>query len=311
MHPLTVESMCCEYCGFELECTWYPARTMRPHELDAFISEIDDINTSRGRRLTYGFFAQDAGSEWRRAFLLQTFWCVIRRGGIACGFAYNVDMGDLNGQRVVHAGLIRFGRPLGPEMIIAAYLPLWLGNILNFGPHVATSITHIPLIADVFGQFAHGVFPRYSYSPHPDGDYRAVLHRVIEGYILPVLRYPREAVCEHTYRVLNALTTSHDGFETRWSRVGRSPDPACKTFFEQSLSFRQDETGELHVCDDLIQIGRISNCFPSGRRVLDQLRRLKLPCIRGYFGDAGSARLPSSLTGDQRTVLAELLVPNK
>lgn len=299
--------MQCEYRGFELDCVWYPAQTMCSQNLRSFVSEIDKVNAAGKQRLAYGFFARDAHPRWRYNFLRRTAWCLIRREGVACGFVYNVDLGDVDGRRVVHAGLIRFSRHLGAEMFVAAYLPLTLGNLLNFGPHALSSITHMPLIAELFGCFARDTFPVCSVLPQTQYNYQAVLHRLRDAYILPVLRYPRDAVGEHNYRITNTLADSKDGFETRWSRIGRFCGPDSKAFFEQSLNFRQDNLGELHICDDLIQIGKIGHCFPHNSRVADQLQRLRLRRVLGKPSEAGRARVPRSLGSQNQAVFERFL----
>src|SRR5690606_33254431 len=122
------------------------------------------------------------------------------------GYAYQFDLGEVNGTPLIHAGLVQFSRRLAPGMIAAATVPLVWGNLKNHGRYACSNITHIPLIASVFWSGVDDVYPSISLpSEQLRGRYAAQLERLTEQYIVPVLGYPAQSVCRETYRICGSL----------------------------------------------------------------------------------------------------------
>jgi hypothetical protein len=255
--PLAVSRVATQYEDLAIETLWYPSRTLDGGRLEALIDEIDQVNLARGRPLTYGYFRRGVSAEERHAFLRSTIWSVIRRRDQPCGFVYCADLGDVAGSKVIHAGLVRFAVALGADAIIAAYAVIWSGNVRNYGPHVCTSITHLPLIAGLFDMHVNDGYP----SPQGRGggcppEYVPALTRLRDAYIRPVLGLPAETLCGRTARLCGSMETA-EGFATLWRAVPKHPDPAYTSLFESTVRFREDERGRKHICDDLVQIGRV------------------------------------------------------
>lgn len=276
MPRLAVERLCCEYRSLTFDCIWFPGETLGTNEVETLLDEIGAVNTGR-TVLDYGIFDPAATAEQKHTFLQRTIWCVIRHEGHPVGVVYNVALGELAGKPVIHLGLVKFSRRLGGDSIIAAYMPLCIGNLLNFGPFWATSISHVPFIIGCVSELAHDVYPgiqqqdevlRVHYAEH--------LRLLRDEYIVPVLGCHPESVCERTFRIQGTLADVRHGFNLRAASLPRYDDESCNSFWENWLRTERDEQGEVCVVDDLIQIGEIDYRFLGKKMFYDRVNTLKL-----------------------------------
>lgn len=260
MATLLSEHLRWTYGDVHFECIWKPRRQLSDVAAVDFLNTIDAINNKSRQPLRSGFFLPTRSLAWRMEFLERSIWCVIHAVDGPVGYAYQVDLGTVAGQRFLHAGLVQFSRRLGGEMIAAATLPLVLGNLERYGSYVCSNITHVPLIASVFWSGVEDVFPHpVRQSAEEGGPYRAHLRHLGESYISPVLGHPADSICTETFRIRDSLLRGEKAYKTRWDELPRALDSRHTDFLDSWLRFRIDEAGVRHVCDDLIQIGRVTD----------------------------------------------------
>jgi hypothetical protein len=197
------------------------------------VAAVDGVN--RTRPVGYGFFAPSAAPAVRHRFLDRTAWCLVSDARGPCGFAYTYDLGEAGGRPVVHAGLVKFSRRLGRDVFHAVYVVLLSVELAHRGPFVATSVTHLPAIADTFARGISNVYPSPDGSVGLREQYLPALRLLRDEYVVPVLGLPPGAVCERTYRLVGSLAAPGPGFETDWRTAARHSPESAASFLADRL----------------------------------------------------------------------------
>ena len=96
--------------------------------------------------------------------------------------------------------------------------------------------------------------------------YKGVFELLKREYIGPVLGTDLSKVCDRTYRIRDSLVAVGPGFETSWQKVPKSTSTLCNLFVKEWLGMHEVD-GQLHVKDDLVQIGQVDFRFLAGTKV--------------------------------------------
>jgi hypothetical protein len=243
--------------GLQLKSVWYPGKTLAPKELKHFEADIAYLNEGVGH-LDYGYFAHDASERDRKQFLEKSIWCIAYGRGVPLGFVYNYFIGEHAGIPILHSGLVKIKSVFGKEFIKLPYAPLVLGNLFNFGPHYYSSISHLPIIIELFSDLFSEVYPAYHrQESRLRAQYRSVLAKLKDNYLIPILRYDSAHVDDRRYTVRNSILESEAGFNKQWNTLPKSNLFVCNQFVHEWLNVKLDEAGNPVVSDDLIQIGKV------------------------------------------------------
>lgn len=273
MRSLVIKQWQLKYDDFLLRCFWYPGLHLAEPDLDRLTASLETVNKAEPR-LNYGFFSESADSNYRRNFLNRTIWCVMEKAGEPVGLVYMFDLGEFNSRKVIHFGLTKFTQHLGKHCIPYPYAALGLGNVLNFGPHYATNVTHIPVVVDLFGNIAYDTFPDYRQQcTDLRNEYLPIVSLLTREYLVPVLNYNPKDFCSRTFRVKNALANDRMGFENRWDLVPKSDQTLCNLFVKDWLNVKRGPEDTLHIVDDLVQVGKIDCRYLSHPLNLNVLNR--------------------------------------
>jgi hypothetical protein len=271
---LAISALQGESSGFTLKWFWYPGQTMDDKELARFKSDLAQINEDQNP-LHYGYFAPDASEAQKKAFLDSTIWCVIYAKSKPVGFAYNVDLGEFEGKKVLHLGLVKINTGIGKDFIRVPYIPLGLGNLLNFGEYYATNVSHLPVIIDMVTWLCRDVYPDFQLQESSlRKEYLGVLEVLCDNYIVPVLKYDPRSICTRTFTIRGSLANADSGFNTDWNTIPKSSSFLCNLFVKEWLHHRMDEKGRMLIQDDMIQIGKVDFRFIGDERIYPVLNAL-------------------------------------
>lgn len=272
--PLQVPRLSYDFEGIALRFAWFPGLTLPARECEALSELVVERNEASPNPFRYGFFALSPAH--RLAFMTRSIWCAMYRGDRLCGFAYNYDVGPHEGKRVIHLGLVKFHDRVGREALKAVYNGFALGNLVNFGPHYGSNITHVPLIIDLACHYIRDVYPHPSaQDPQLRRRYGPILDLLVERYAQPVLGYAPAAIDRHGFRVPNALDMHASGFESAWDDLPKSDETICNLFARDWLTVQRGADGRDHVKDDLIQIGVVDFTVLGAPRNLDVYHRMR------------------------------------
>lgn len=273
MENLVVKKLQVEYQGFTLVCHWYPSLTLENDELARLIIDIDKVNNGE---LRYGFWAPDVTAKWRREFMKHSMWCVVYKESTPCGLAYQYDLGLHGNKRFIHSGLVKLNTHVGKEFIQVPCMPIALGNLMNFGPYYFSNITHLPVVVDMLCKICYEIYPNYeTQDPVLRQRYLPLLRKLNQDYIVPIVGYPAESLCEKTFRVRNAFEKSDSGFINQWDKVPKSPNTICNMFVKEWLSVKSSSTGELRIMDDLALVGSLDYSFMGVKQYRDCLAEIR------------------------------------
>jgi hypothetical protein len=243
--------------GINLKCVWFPSRTLPQKELAHFQQDVLHVNEAQSK-LDYGFFARDATPQDRKRFLENSIWCVVYARGTPIGFVYNYYVGEHAKLPIIHSGLVHVKSFFGKEFIKIPYAPLALGNLVNFGPHYISNISHVPVIIELFDAFVDGVYPACdNQNTQLRAQYRPVLQQLKQNYIIPILKYQANLVDDRRYTITNSMRDNQAGFNKQWETIPKATSFVCNQFVKEWLSVKADSNGEAIISDDLIQIGQI------------------------------------------------------
>jgi hypothetical protein len=267
---MAIEFLKMEINGLLFKSYWMPGKVLSRDALESLIGDIDKVNQSMGT-LDYGFFAPGINFEERLEILKNTNWCVIYKNDRPCGFVYQYYIGRTDeGKMIIHVGLIKLNMLPGPTHIELPYYPLTFGNLINYGPHIITSISHVPLIIGTVQNFTRDLFPSYRTQDMAlRKKYLPVLDRLTKVYLENILGYDPKSVCKRSFRIKGAMKNPSKGFNNDWETVAKSPEMACNLFVKEWMDVSEGDDGKLKIKDDLIQIGQtdflcidnILNCF--------------------------------------------------
>ena len=272
---LTITSWQANYEGFELKWVWYPSKNLDAKALQIFMRDVDMVNQAYGT-LHYGYFDPNNSEQAKMDFLGRTIWCIIYEGREPIGFIYNYDLGLVKDQRVIHLGLVKINKNIGKDYIKVPYIGMALGNLINFGPHFATNVSHLPIIVDMFTWLCHDVYPGFETQDSAiRNEYQPVLNQLIKNYLVSVLKYNEESVCRRTFTVRGSLANPGEGFNTDWRTIPKSNTFLCNVFVKEWLTIKADSSGKMLIQDDLIQIGKVDYRAIGEKRIHPVLSQLK------------------------------------
>lgn len=242
--------------GLVLKSYWKPGKVLKEEALISLIGDIDRVNQSRDT-LDYGFFSPGISLEERQEILSNTNWCVIYKNDRPCGFVYQYYIGKTDeGKMIIHCGLIKLNLLPGASHIELPYYPLTFGNLINYGPFIATSISHVPLIIGAVHNFTRDLFPDYvTQNMALRKKYLPVLDQLVKVYLVNVLGYDSKLVCRRSFRIKGSMKNPSSGFNTDWETLSKSPVMACNLFVKEWMDVSRGDDGKLRIKDDLIQIG--------------------------------------------------------
>ncbi len=280
---LTISSWQANYEDLSLKWVWYPSLSLGATELAYFMRDVHEVNLA-GAPLDYGFFDPKISDKERKAFLERTIWCLVYQDRKPIGLIYNYDLGVVDGQRLIHLGLVKLNKNIGKDMIKVPYIGVALGNLVNFGPYLATNVSHLPIIVDMFTWLCHDVYPAFETQDSAiRKQYLGALECLTKEYLVPVLGYDPKAVCSRSFTVRGSLAKPSAGFSTEWETIPKSTTFLCNLFVKEWLTMKPDANGRMQVQDDLIQIGKVdyramgeSRIYP----VLSQMQFEKLGFTR-------------------------------
>lgn len=235
-----------KYYGYELEYYFQPGLWMEPESLMHLVNQLNYVNRSSGRNLSYGIFDPNDSFEKKQDFLKTINLCIVREKSEPVGFFYNMILRE-SSIPVIHAGLVMVAKNRGHDLIGYPYSVMTYLQYRRYGKHYYTNISSTPSIVGVFSDSFSGVWPSYKGNQikPPSRAYHEVLGLLEDQYIKKY--FHREALEIDKKRFVLRSSSSQMGFETDLKKLSRYRKPEVNYFCMFWLDYSKGE--------DLIQVG--------------------------------------------------------
>ncbi|MEO7162475.1 MAG: hypothetical protein ABI041_06115 [Bdellovibrionia bacterium] len=241
-----MEKFIVNYYGYEMTYYLQPGKWLSDSALSSLREELVRVNAKAGKDFDYGLFDSTRTPEDHKNFLKTANLCIIRDGGEAIGFFYNLIIQE-KPKPVLHAGLVVIAKNRGHDLMGYAYSWLTVLQYKKYGSYYYTNISSTPSIVGVFSDSFSQVWPNYKGNQlkPPSREYVNILSLLEHNYIN---KYFQRCTVNKKRFVLTS-PSSEMGFETNMQKLSRYIKPEVNYFCMFWLDYTKGE--------DLIQVGQV------------------------------------------------------